>query len=519
MSSKNVRVRFAPSPTGPLHIGGVRTALYNYLFARQHGGQLIFRIEDTDSTRFVPGAEEYIRESFDWLGIRFDEGVGYGGEHGPYRQSERRDIYKKYVRQLLDDGKAYIAFDTPEELDAKRKQSENFQYDASTRMQMRNSLTLSKQEVDRLVDEDHQYVVRFYIEPGRDVVVDDMIRGRVSVNSSVLDDKVLYKSADQLPTYHLANIVDDHLMEVTHVIRGEEWLPSAPLHVLLYEAFGWTDSQPRFAHLPLLLKPVGNGKLSKRDGDKLGFPVFPLEWHDPKSGEVSSGYRERGYLPQAVVNFLALLGWNPGNDQELMSLDEMVKLFDIEKCSKNGAKFDYVKAAWFNHQYLLQQPDEAWVPAFDALLREQGIESSPEKEANVVRLMKQKVVEYVDGQGNKKKRNISFVSDLWPLTKFFFVAPTAFDREDKFIRKSWTATSAQEMKALADVLASVADFSVEGQKTVVDAWAEQQAIRPWNAWRICLVGTGQGPDMYELAAHLGKQETLRRMSYAIETLG
>ncbi|MBR6141460.1 MAG: glutamate--tRNA ligase, partial [Bacteroidaceae bacterium] len=321
---KKVRVRFAPSPTGPLHIGGVRTALYNYLFARQHGGELIFRIEDTDSTRFVPGAEEYIIESFKWLGIHFDEGVSFGGCHGPYRQSERRDIYKKYVQQLLDNGKAYIAFDTPEELDAKRAETENFQYDASTRMQMRNSLTLPKEEVEKLIAEGKQYVVRFLIEPGRDVIVDDIIRGEVRINSSILDDKVLYKSADELPTYHLANIVDDHLMEVTHVIRGEEWLPSAPLHVLLYEAFGWADSMPRFAHLPLLLKPVGNGKLSKRDGDKLGFPVFPLEWHDPKSGEVSSGYREKGYLPEAVVNFLALLGWNPGNDQEVMSLEEMV---------------------------------------------------------------------------------------------------------------------------------------------------------------------------------------------------
>ena len=380
---KKVRVRFAPSPTGPLHIGGVRTALYNYLFAKQNGGDLIFRIEDTDSTRFVPGAEEYIIESFRWLGIKFDEGVSFGGSYGPYRQSERRDIYKKYVRELLDRGKAYIAFDTPEELDAKRAEVENFQYDASTRMQMRNSLTMKKEEIDALIGEGKQYVVRFLIEPGRDIIVDDIIRGEVRINSSILDDKVLYKSADELPTYHLANIVDDHLMEVTHVIRGEEWLPSAPLHVLLYEAFGWEDTMPRFAHLPLLLKPIGNGKLSKRDGDKLGFPVFPLEWHDPKSGEISSGYREKGYLPEAVVNFLALLGWNPGNDQEVMTLDEMVKLFDLSKCSKNGAKFDYVKAAWFNHQYLLQQPDEAWVPEFDKLLKKEGIDSTPEKETEV----------------------------------------------------------------------------------------------------------------------------------------
>lgn len=519
MSDRKVRVRFAPSPTGPLHIGGVRTALYNYLFARQHGGDLIFRIEDTDSGRFVPGAEEYIIESFRWLGIQFDEGVSFGGDHGPYRQSERREIYKQYVQQLLDAGKAYIAFDTPEELDAKRQEIENFQYDASTRMQMRNSLTLSAEEVEKLISEGKQYVVRFLIEPGRDVLVDDLIRGEVRINSSILDDKVLYKSADQLPTYHLANIVDDHLMEVTHVIRGEEWLPSAPLHVLLYEAFGWADTMPRFAHLPLLLKPIGNGKLSKRDGDKLGFPVFPLEWHDPKSGEISSGYREKGYLPQAVVNFLALLGWNPGNDQEMMTLDEMVQLFDLSKCSKNGAKFDYVKAAWFNHQYLIQQPDEAWVPAFDKVLKEQGIESTPEKEAEVVRMMKLKVIEYVDGQGNKRKRNISFASDLWPLTKFFFVAPIAFDKEDKFIKKNWKEETAAEMSKFMEVLSSIEDFSVEGQKAIVDPWVEQNGLRPWNAWRICLVGAGQGPDMYELAAFLGKEETIKRMQYAIETLG
>ena len=519
MEDRKVRVRFAPSPTGPLHIGGVRTALYNYLFARQHGGDLIFRIEDTDSTRFVPGAEEYIIEAFNWLGIKFDEGVSFGGEHGPYRQSERRDIYKKYVQQLLDAGKAYIAFDTPEELDAKRKEVENFQYDASTRNMMRNSLTLPSEEVERLISEGNQYVVRFKIEPGEDVHVDDLIRGDVVINSSILDDKVLFKSADQLPTYHLANIVDDHLMEVTHVIRGEEWLPSAPLHVLLYRAFGWEDTMPRFAHLPLLLKPVGNGKLSKRDGDKLGFPVFPLEWHDPKTGEVSSGYRERGYLPQAVCNFLALLGWNPGNDQELMTMDEMIRLFDLSKCSKNGAKFDYVKAAWFNHQYLLQLPDEAWTPEFDKILRAEGIVSSPEKEAEVVRMMKLKVIEYVDGEGNKKKRNVSFVSDLWPLCKFFFVAPAAFDKEDKFIRKNWKEGTADEMRKFIEVLKTIDDFSVEGQKAVIDPWTEESGIRPWNAWRICLVGAGQGPDMYELAAFLGKEETLNRMEYAIETLG
>lgn len=519
MAERKVRVRFAPSPTGPLHIGGVRTALYNYLFAKQHGGDFIFRIEDTDSTRFVPGAEDYIIESFKWLGIKFDEGVSFGGDHGPYRQSERRDIYRKYVKVLLDADKAYIAFDTPEELDAKRAEIENFQYDAQTRGMMRNSLTMSKEEVDSLIAAGTPYVVRFKIEPGRDVVVNDIIRGEVTINSSILDDKVLYKSADDLPTYHLANIVDDHLMEVTHVIRGEEWLPSAPLHVLLYEAFGWADTMPQFAHLALLLKPIGNGKLSKRDGDKLGFPVFPLEWHDPKSGAISSGYREKGYLPEAVINFLALLGWNPGNDQELMSLDEMVQLFDLSKCSKNGAKFDYVKAAWFNHQYLLKQEDIEWAPAFDKVLKAEGIEATAEQEAEVVRMMKLKVIEYVDGLGNKKKRNISFASDLWPLTKFFFAAPAEFDREDKFIKKNWKETTADEMKQMLTVIDGIADFTVEGQKAVIDPWAEQTGIKPWNAWRVALVGAGQGPDMYELAAFLGKEEVIKRMNFAIETLG
>ena len=516
---RKVRVRFAPSPTGPLHIGGVRTALYNYLFARQKGGELIFRIEDTDSTRFVPGAEEYILESFRWLGIKFDEGVGFGGDKGPYRQSERRDIYRKYVNVLLENGTAYYAFDTPEELEAKRKETDNFQYDATTRSTMRNSLTMSPAEVKALIDSGAQYVVRFKVTPGEEIHVDDIIRGDVVINSSILDDKVLYKSADDLPTYHLANIVDDHLMEVTHVIRGEEWLPSAPLHVLLYRAFGWSDTMPRFAHLPLLLKPVGNGKLSKRDGDKLGFPVFPLEWHDPKTGEVSSGYRERGYLPEAVVNFLALLGWNPGEGHdEVMGMEEMIQLFDLSKCSKNGAKFDYVKAAWFNHQYLLRKEDSEWVPAFDRLLREQGITATAEQETEVVRMMKLKVVEYTDGEGNKKKRNVSFVSDLWPLTEFFFRAPKTFDREDKFVRKSWTENAAMDMQRLAGQIEKVETFTAEGLKKAIDPWVEEEGLKPWNAWRVCLVGKGQGPDMYELAAFLGKEETLSRMRYAIETL-
>lgn len=504
MTQRKVRVRFAPSPTGALHIGGVRTALYNYLFARQHGGEFIFRIEDTDSNRFVPGAEEYILESFRWLGIPFDEGVSFGGEHGPYRQSERRDIYKKYVQELLDAGKAYIAFDTPEELEAKRQEIQNFQYDASTRGMMRNSLSLPADEVERLLAEGRQYVVRFKIEPGEDVHVDDMIRGDVVINSSILDDKVLYKSADELPTYHLANIVDDHLMEVTHVIRGEEWLPSAPLHVLLYRAFGWADTMPKFAHLPLLLKPDGKGKLSKRDGDRLGFPVFPLEWHDPKTGEVSSGYRESGYLPEAVINFLALLGWNPGTDQEIMSLDELVKLFDITKCSKAGAKFDYVKGLWFNREYILMKDNKELAPTFDKILRENGIEAPMERVEAVVGMMKMK--------------KINFIKELWPLCDFFFIAPEAYDREDKFVRKNWTETAAADMAELAALLEGLDDFSVEGQKVAVDRWAEETGKKPWNPWRVALVGTGKGPDMYELSAFLGKEETLRRMRKAVEIL-
>ena len=504
MNQQKVRVRFAPSPTGPLHIGGVRTALYNYLFARQHGGQLIFRIEDTDSARFVPGAEEYILEAFRWLGIEFDEGVSFGGDHGPYRQSERRDIYKQYVRQLLDAGKAYVAFDTPDELNRKREEVQNFQYDARTRSQMRNSLTLGEEETQRLIDAGEQYVVRFKIEPGREVHVDDIIRGDVKVMSDILDDKVLYKSADQLPTYHLANIVDDHLMEVSHVIRGEEWLPSAPLHVLLYEAFGWQDTMPRFAHLPLLLKPDGKGKLSKRDGDRLGFPVFPLEWH-AADGSVSSGYRESGYLPAAVVNFLALLGWNPGTEQEILSMDELIKQFDLAKCSKSGARFDYVKGQWFNREYLVATPDAELAPAFDEILREAGIQAPIERVEAVVGMMKMK--------------KISFVRELWPLCDFFFIAPREYSREDKFVRKNWKEGAAEEMQELAALLEGLADFSVEGQRAAVDAWAEASGRKPWNAWRVCLVGTGKGPDMYELAAFLGKDETLRRMRAAVEALG
>lgn len=505
MQEREVRVRFAPSPTGPLHIGGVRTALYNYLFARQHNGKLIFRIEDTDSHRFVPGAEEYILESFKWLGIKFDEGVSFGGDHGPYRQSERREIYKKYVSQLLDAGKAYYAFDTPEELQAKRDEVKNFQYDAHTRSGMRNSLTLPADEVKKLIDDGEQYTVRFKIEPGQEITVHDLIRGDVTVKSDILDDKVLYKSSDELPTYHLANIVDDHLMGVTHVIRGEEWLPSAPLHVLLYKAFGWEDTMPQFAHLPLLLKPEGKGKLSKRDGDKLGFPVFPLEWHDPKSGEVSSGYRESGYFPEAVVNFLALLGWNPGTEQEIFSLDELVKAFDITKCSKNGAKFDYKKGIWFNHEYILRKSDDEIARLFAPIVANNGVNATMDQVRQVVHMMKDRV---------------DFVKELWPLCSFFFVAPTSYD--EKTVKKRWKDYSKQQMTELCGVLEGIDDFTVEGQEPVVMKWVEDKGYKlgdVMNAFRLALVGIGKGPGMFDISAFLGKEETLARLHRAIEKLG
>ena len=483
MSERRVRVRFAPSPTGALHIGGVRTALYNYLFAKQHGGDLVFRIEDTDSNRFVPGAEEYIIESFKWLGIKFDEGVSFGGDKGPYRQSERRDIYKKYVQQLLDADKAYIAFDTPEELEAKRQEIQNFQYDCHTRSQMRNSLTLPKEEVEQMIVDGKQYVVRFKIEAGQEVLVNDLIRGEVRVKSDILDDKVLYKSADQL----------------------EEWLPSAPLHVLLYKAFGWEDTMPQFAHLPLLLKPDGKGKLSKRDGDRLGFPVFPLEWHDPKSGEVSRGYREDGYFPEAVINFLALLGWNPGTEQELFTLDELVPLFDITKCSKAGAKFAYDKGIWFNHEYILKKSAEEIAQLFFPIVKEHCPDETLDRVTAVTAMMKDRV---------------SFVKELWPLCSFFFEAPQAYD--EKTAKKRWKEDSAQVMTELIGVLEGIDDFSLENQEQIVHAWVEQKEYKlgnVMNAWRLTLVGEGKGPGMFDISAFLGKEETIARMRRAIEVLG
>jgi len=500
-----VRVRFAPSPTGPLHIGGVRTALYNYLYAKQKGGKVILRIEDTDSQRFVPGAEEYIIESFRWLGIHFDEDVAVGGQFAPYRQSERKEIYKTHVDRLLHGGQAYIAFDTPEELEAKRQAIPNFQYDASTRMEMRNSLTLTANEVKSLMDSGSRYVVRLKIEPNEEVVVNDLIRGRVAVNSSILDDKVLYKSSDQLPTYHLANVVDDYLMKITHVIRGEEWLSSAPLHVLLYRSLGWEAAMPAFAHLPLLLKPEGGGKLSKRDGDRLGFPVFPLEWRDPKSGEMSTGYRESGYLPEAVVNFLALLGWNPGDNREVMTMQELIDCFDLNHCSKSGAKFDFEKARWFNHQYLQLLDNHKIATLFLPVLESHGVKADPVYVEKIVGMMKERV---------------NLIPELWEQTYYFFVAPTEYDEKTR--SKRWKSDSGEQLTELIEVLRGCEPFDVEGTEAYVKAWIEQKGYHLgniMNAVRLALVGEGIGPQIFHITEAIGKDETIRRIRRAIEILG
>jgi glutamyl-tRNA synthetase len=519
-----IRVRFAPSPTGPLHIGGVRTALYNYLFAKQHEGKFILRIEDTDSQRFVPGAEEYIVEAFRWLNLPFDEGPHVGGPFGPYRQSERKADYEAYVDRLLSQGLAYVAFDTPEELEAKRGEIPNFQYDASTRMQMINSLTVSPQETSDRINGGQPYVVRIKIEPDRPIVVNDLIRGEVIVNSSIVDDKVLYKSADRLPTYHLANVVDDHRMEISHVIRGEEWLPSAPLHVILYRYLGWEDTMPQFAHLPLLLKPEGNGKLSKRDGDRLGFPVFPLQWQDPKTGEISSGYREKGYLPEAVVNFLALQGWNPGDDREIVPVKEMIDLFSLEKCSKSGAKFDYKKGIWFNHQYIQRKTDEEVAELFTANLCHFAPDADSPENAVLHRLADQarndrqlygKIVKIV---GLVKER-IHFVGELWEQAAFFFIAPETYD--EKTVRKRWKEETPAQLAELIAVLESISDFTAKPTEEAVVSWIESKTYHLgnlMNAFRLALVGESKGPHIFDITEILGKEEVIRRIEKAIREI-
>ena len=504
---REVRVRFAPSPTGPLHIGGVRTALYNYLFARRHGGKMILRIEDTDSQRFVPGAEEYIIESLKWCGIEIDEGVGFGGPHAPYRQSERKEIYLQYAKQLIDAGWAYYAFDTPEELDKLRAEAEaagkTFAYNHEVREQLATSLRLSKEEVEERIARGDQWVVRFKMPENEVVAMDDLIRGHVEMNTSTLDDKVLYKSADALPTYHLANIVDDHLMEVSHVIRGEEWLPSLPLHYLLYRAFGWTDTQPEFAHLPLLLKPTGSGKLSKRDGDKMGFPVFPLFWTSP-TGETARGYREDGYLPQAFINMLSLLGWNPGTEQEIFSMQELIDAFSLERVSKAGARFQPDKAKWFNAQYMHNLTAAEFAPLMQPILKANGIEVSDERAGKAAEIMKEPM---------------TLTTDMWDLTSFFFVAPAEY--EEKLAKKQWKGTNPQMLGELRGVLEAIDDFSKENTEAVVREWIEAKELglgQVMNTLRLALVGAGKGPGMFDVTEFLGKAETLKRIDAIIANL-
>lgn len=502
---KKVRVRFAPSPTGPLHIGGVRTALYNYLFAKQNGGDFLLRIEDTDQTRFVPGAEEYIIEAFQWLGIQFDEGVGIGGPFGPYKQSERKPMYKKYADQLIETGWAYYAFDTPEELDARRKEAEaqkkTFQYDATTRDGLCNSLSLSKEEVEQRLQSGAPYVIRFKYPANLDITVHDLIRGEVTINSNLLDDKVLYKS-DGMPTYHLANIVDDHTMEISHVIRGEEWLPSAPLHVMLYKAFGW--EAPNFAHLPLLLKPDGNGKLSKRDGDRLGFPVFPLQWKDPKSGEISSGYRESGYLPEAVINMLALLGWNPGTEQEMMDLDTLVQLFSIDKISKSGAKFDLEKAKWFNHQYIQMADENLLLQQFEKVLALHNVKAEGEYVKMVMNLIKERV---------------HFIPEFWEQSSYFFVAPTEYDPQA--VKKRWKPGTAGHLCKMIEIIDSVQPFDKQVAHDKIMDYVQGNELNMgaiMNSFRIALVGAAKGPELFEIIAAIGVDETKNRVQKAIQVI-
>ncbi len=505
--NQNIRVRFAPSPTGPLHIGGLRTALFNYLFARKNGGVFILRIEDTDQTRFVEGAEDYIIESLDWCGLTPDEGPRQGGGFGPYRQSERKGLYQNYAMRLLESGQAYYAFDTPEELDSLRKEyesrGETFVYDARVRDSLRNSLTLEAREVEQEIASGTPYVIRFRFEPDVEIIMQDMVRGEVIVNTSTLDDKILFKS-DGMPTYHLANVVDDNLMAISHVIRGEEWLPSLPLHVALYSAFGWERLMPKFAHLPLILKPTGKGKLSKRDGEKGGFPVFPLEWKDPVSGQVSPGYREEGYLPQACINMLALLGWNPGTEQELFSLGELINEFELEKVGRSGSRFDPDKTLWFNHQHIQLMSDEELIPAFQSVLRARGVEIPDSRLEVLVPIIKPR---------------INFTHDIWEESWFFFQAPETYDPE--VIKKRWKEDTPEKMEQLAVALEGCEPFAAESVETLVKGLITS---KEWgmgaimNAWRLLLVGAAKGPGLFDLAAFLGKDEVVGRMRKGIRKI-
>jgi glutamyl-tRNA synthetase len=500
--SKQVRVRFAPSPTGPLHIGGVRTALFNYLFAKKNNGVFYLRIEDTDQNRFVPGAEAYIMEALEWLGIAPEETIGKNEKFGPYRQSERKELYKQYADQLLNTGWAYYAFDTPEALDLYRKQEEEqgktFIYNHHNREKLNTSLVISEEETAKKIANGEAYVIRFKTPVNETLHLKDKIRGDIKFETNLLDDKVLFKS-DGMPTYHLANIVDDHLMETSHVIRGEEWLPSMPLHVLLYRAFGW--EAPEFAHLPLILKPIGNGKLSKRDGDKMGFPVFPLEWKTAEG--ISSGYREKGYFPEAVVNFLALLGWNEGTEKELYQLEELVEAFDLNRVHKAGAKFDPEKNKWFNHQYLIKQKDEDLAKTFSPILAEKGIVVSEEIVTKIVSLVKERA---------------HFVEEFWELSEFFFVAPTNYDEK---ATKNWKEETPDLMQSLITELDKIEEFKSENIETEIKDWMSKNEIgmgKIMQPFRLSLVGALKGPHLFDIVEIIGKEETKKRIEKAIATL-
>lgn len=505
--TNRIRVRFAPSPTGPLHIGGVRTALYNYLFAKKHQGDMLLRIEDTDQLRLVSGAEEYIVESLKWCGINYNEGVGVGGPHAPYRQSERKGIYKEYALDLIEKKFAYYAFDTAEELDNLRKSHEaekkTFQYDQKNRMHLNNSLTLPEAKVQELIESGAPYVIRLKIPENEKIVINDLIRGEVIFDSSLLDDKVIFKS-DGLPTYHLANVVDDHLMEISHVIRGEEWLPSAPLHILLYRYLGWENDMPQFAHLPLLLKPDGNGKLSKRDGDRLGFPVFPLRWTDPKSGEISSGYRESDYIPEAFINMLALLGWNPGTEQEIFTMDQLIESFSLERVGKSGSKFSPEKAKWFNHQYIQMKTDEELAALFMPVLESKNIKTTPAFAAKICSLVKER---------------ITFSHEIWDQASYFFTAPAEYDA--KSVKDRWKGDSAAILSEIIPIVKNAEPFSAETLKQqVMDHITQKQHHlgQVMNAFRLLLVGASKGPDLFIIMELIGREETVARIENGIARL-
>jgi glutamyl-tRNA synthetase len=501
MNNRPVRVRFAPSPTGPLHIGGVRTALYNFLFARKHEGKFIIRIEDTDQNRYVSGAEQYIFESLEWCGLKNDEGPNVGGEFGPYRQSERKEIYRKYADQLVESNNAYYAFDTANELEQLREKlknasSDTLQYDSHSRGMMKNSLTLSPEEVKQRIDRGDAYVIRAKIPADSEIVFHDLIRGEVRVDSNQIDDKVLFKS-DGWPTYHLANIVDDYLMKITHVIRGEEWLPSAPLHVMLYKFFGWEGVMPQFAHLPLILKPDGNGKLSKRDGDRLGIPVFPLDWNDPNSGELSKGFREKGFFPEALLNFLALLGWHPTGDQEIFEMDELIHDFSIEHIHKAGAKFDFEKATWFNHEYLKKMSGEKLASFFIPVLQKKNIPADPQ---------------YVAGVCEVLKGRCNFVSEFWTSGHCFFQRPETYD--PTIVKNKWTEQTKKNFELLSAQLKSLSDFSSSGVDQFLHSFLQENNLKAGDLLpilRVALIGSKNGPAVFEIISLLGNEETWQRL--------